>query len=244
MFSFGPNKSNVVELKTSSELRQVESYWEALRGNRVVPRRSEVDPRGIQGALANAFILERVAPSVSRVRIAGSVLNDLMGMEVRGMPLSSLFTPAARDMVHRVMNEVYETPSVASIHLVSEGKYGKDTLHAQMLIMPLRSDFGDISRALGCIVVKGKIGRAPRRFDVMGKELRPLLDRIGPEENEFAPLIETQGFAEEQNVFLSHAEARKRREASEKRIKERQAPETPALRETKVPHLKVVVTED
>ena len=36
-------------------LSQVEAYWEGLRGTRTAPLRSEVDPRGIDRALENAF---------------------------------------------------------------------------------------------------------------------------------------------------------------------------------------------
>ena len=92
---------NVIEMSDHhpesgyAAIAQVEAYWEALRGTRIVPKRSEIDPRGIEGALENAFIVERVAPGIARLRIAGSHLNDLMGMEVRGMPLTALFNPGA-----------------------------------------------------------------------------------------------------------------------------------------------------
>ena len=60
-----------------------------------MPRRAEIDPRGIENALEYAFILERIAPGMARIRLAGIHLSDLMGMEVRGMPLTS-FIDAAR----------------------------------------------------------------------------------------------------------------------------------------------------
>jgi hypothetical protein len=43
-------------------IAQVEAYWNALRGDKLLPKRSEIDPRGIERALENAFILERIAP--------------------------------------------------------------------------------------------------------------------------------------------------------------------------------------
>ena len=63
---------------------------------RAVPMRSDVDPRGIERSLEHAFILERIAPQMARFRLAGMHLTDLMGMEVRGMPTTALFAPAAR----------------------------------------------------------------------------------------------------------------------------------------------------
>ncbi|NCU21311.1 PAS domain-containing protein, partial [Candidatus Falkowbacteria bacterium] len=77
-------------------LADLRSYWEALRQGRPVPARAEVDPRGIERALDYTFLLERIAPGMGRFRLAGMHLNDLMGMEVRGMPLSTFFAPLSR----------------------------------------------------------------------------------------------------------------------------------------------------
>ena len=35
-----------------------------------------------------------------------------------------------------------------------------------MLLLPLKSDLGDVSRVLGCLVVQGEVGQTPRRFDL------------------------------------------------------------------------------
>ena len=84
---------------------QVEAYWEALRGMNQLPKRSQIDPRGIEMALENTFILERIAPGIARLRIAGGHLNDLMGMEVRGMPLTALFCQPARRGLSDLLEE-------------------------------------------------------------------------------------------------------------------------------------------
>lgn len=147
-------------------MAQVEAYWEGLRGGRPIPFRSEVDPRGIDRALENAFILERIAPGVARFRLAGMHLNDLMGMEVRGMPVTSFFTPEARRKIGEALEHLFEEPAKIRFSLIAETGIGKPPLRADMLLMPLKSDLGDVSRAIGCLVSDGKIGRTPRRFDV------------------------------------------------------------------------------
>jgi len=157
-------------------LAQVHAYWDALRGGRAVPLRSEVDPRGIEAALEFTFILERLAPQVSRFRIAGSVLSDIMGMEVRGMPPTCLFAPEERAEVARHLDRVFADPAVTEMDLVSVAGYGRPQLSGRLLLLPLRSDLGDISRALGCLVPEGQIGRPPRRFglrDVRHRALTP-----------------------------------------------------------------------
>ncbi|KIN65008.1 PAS domain family protein [Sulfitobacter noctilucicola] len=152
-------------------IAQVEAYWEAVRGTRLLPKRSDIDPRGIERALENAFILERIAPGVARLRIAGSHLNDLMGMEVRGMPLTAMFTPAARTEISDLLEIVFQTPAISTLHLCSEGAVGRPPLEARLILLPLKSDLGDVSRVLGCFVAQGDVGIAPRRFDVMKKEV-------------------------------------------------------------------------
>ncbi|MEC9102783.1 MAG: PAS domain-containing protein, partial [Pseudomonadota bacterium] len=72
-------------------IKEVEAYWQAIRAGRLVPRRSDIDPRGIERALEFAFVAERIATGLGRLRIAGSHLTDLLGMEVRGMPLTAFF---------------------------------------------------------------------------------------------------------------------------------------------------------
>lgn len=152
-------------------LAVVRAYWEALRKGRLVPGRAEVDPRGIEQALEHAFIAERIAPGMARFRLAGMHLNDLMGMEVRGMPLSSIFAPEARQRISEVLEAVFQGPEVAEIALLAEAGIGKPPLSARLLILPLKSDLGDVNRALGCLVSDGQIGRSPRRFTISAVQM-------------------------------------------------------------------------
>jgi hypothetical protein len=155
-------------------ISEIRAYWEALRDGREVPFRSEIDPRGIEHALEYAFVLERIAPQVARFRLAGMHLNDLMGMEVRGMPLTALFTPKSRTEVSDILQVVFSGPKTAELTLRAETGFGKPEMLAKLLILPLKSDLGDISRALGCFMAEGPIGRAPRRFDLMDCAVNPI----------------------------------------------------------------------
>lgn len=141
-------------------------YWKGMRRNGDVPRRSDIDPRGIEPLLSNAFIVERIAPGLARLRIAGSHLSDLMGMEVRGMPLSAFFTPEHRDTLSHALVQVFDAPATLQMEISSKGSPGAPALRGKLIVLPLRSDLGDVSRALGCLVTTGTPGRGPRRFDI------------------------------------------------------------------------------
>jgi hypothetical protein len=211
----GQNTHNVIHMnqniseKGFTPLAQVEAYWEALRGARLMPYRSEIDPRGIEQALEYSFIVERIAPGIARLRIAGSHLSDLMGMEVRGMPLTAFIAPGSRRQLSDMLEEVFETPATCTVTLHSEKAPGMPPLNARMVLMPLKSDLGDVSRLLGAFVSVGELGRSPRRFEISGINLRPILsDQALPTPIKKEPAVLTEepasqlpGFAEPKTPF-------------------------------------------
>ena len=144
------------------------NYWQGMRRGGDVPLRSTIDPRGIETLLSQAFIAEKVAPGLARIRVAGTHLSDLMGMEVRGLPLSSLISPAHRDRLADALVNLFEEPAQIRLSLSAPGSLRVTTLTGALVLLPLRSDLGDISRALGCLVTEGTIGLTPRRFEITG----------------------------------------------------------------------------
>jgi hypothetical protein len=211
MDNLSKNAQNVVSMSEYQPetgygaIAQVEAYWEALRAGRLLPKRSEVDPRGIEMALENAFILERIAPGVARLRVAGTHLNDLMGMEVRGMPLTAFFAPAHRRVVADALEEMFQTPASCTLNLSGTPSIARPALEGRLLLLPLQSDLGDVSRALGCLVTKGDIGTAPRRFDIANHRFTPLIPRPDtgavPEPVQPKTPEEIQGFEAPQTPF-------------------------------------------
>ncbi|MBV0912153.1 PAS domain-containing protein [Anianabacter salinae] len=152
----------------------VDAYWEALRGTRAMPERHEIDPRGLDRALPNAFILDRVAPGVARFRLAGMHLADVMGMDVRGMPITALMCPEARMAIADLIEEAVCRPAVATLALTGETGFGRPALVGRMLLAPMSSEDGAGSRLLGAVEMHGEIGRTPRRFSVSEVALRQI----------------------------------------------------------------------
>lgn len=172
-----------------SELR---GYWEGLRQGRAIPARAEVEPRGIRRALDYSFILERIAPGAARFRLAGRHLIDLMGMEVRGMPVCSFMNTSSRGRLSDVLECVFRGPQVSEIRMESAASYGRPHLNGRMLLLPLRSDLGDVTRALGCLIAEGEIGQGPRRFDLIEDLHFPVISGAKVLE----PTASAPGFAE------------------------------------------------
>lgn len=151
------------------------AHWFSLRGGRLVPDRVDIGAAGLGPALDHAFILERIAPGAARLRLAGRHLIDLMGMEVRGMPFCALFNPPSRGRVSDVLESVFRGPQLADLAL-NVPAAGHDTAcPGRMLLMPLKSDLGDVTRALGCLIAETGPGPGPRRLTLIGEAFEPLL---------------------------------------------------------------------
>ncbi|QIR86350.1 PAS domain-containing protein [Paracoccus sp. AK26] len=157
-------------------MADLRAYWDSLRKGRAVPARADVHPHGIHRALDHAFILERIAPGAARFRLAGQHLIDLMGMEVRGMAFCSLANPSSRGRWSDVLESVFRAPQIAEMTLHAKADYARPELSARLLLLPLASDLGDVTRALGCIIAEGQIGIAPRRFDLVADQVLPIID--------------------------------------------------------------------
>ncbi|WP_454274397.1 PAS domain-containing protein [Roseovarius sp. MBR-154] len=154
------------ETRTEAHLRAFHAYWNEVRRGHDVPNRADIDPRRIEPLLSNAFIAERIAPGVTRLRVAGMHLSEIMGMEVRGMPLSCLIAPPSRDAFALHLVDFFDGPAMLRMELRAKAGLGRPEIRATLVMLPLRSDLGDVSRALGCLVTRGHVGRTPRRFEI------------------------------------------------------------------------------
>ncbi|MDE3029898.1 MAG: PAS domain-containing protein, partial [Paracoccaceae bacterium] len=110
----------------------------------------------------------------------GMHLCDLMGMEVRGMPISALFEVSARPALSEHLEAVFSTPEVVEFGVIAEGGARSEALSGQMILLPLLDSAGLGTHALGCIDVEGTIGQHPRRLLITGTRrqaiLRPVSD--------------------------------------------------------------------
>lgn len=156
-------------------VREVRAYWEALRDDQDLPRREQINPRGMAGALHQVFMVERIAPGLARFRLAGMEINDLMGMEVRGMPLSAMFDPAARARLAELVEKVTATRTIVELDLEADRGIGRPALRARLLLLPLKGTAGEADLILGCLACDGQIGRAPRRF-VIARALEEVVE--------------------------------------------------------------------
>lgn len=158
----------------------LEKYWRQLRGARVLPVRSEVDPTQIDTALPHAFIAERLAPGVTRMRACGQRLNEMIRADGRGMPLSTFFGLAARVDLMKEVELVFNGPALDEIPVSSD--QDAETEIGRLLLLPLEGNSGVVDRLVGAIVLTSPARRLtiPRNGHIRRELLAPVARPIMP----------------------------------------------------------------
>jgi hypothetical protein len=155
-----------------SSLDEVEEYWTRLRAQQGdLPTRAQLDPRGFSRALSNCFVAEAITPRHLRLRLSGQHLQDLMGMDLRGMPLSALVLPDSRPVLEELIEDILsERRPGARVRIISPRSYGRQALFGGLLLLPLAREAGTPPRILGALATVGTVGWTPRRFQILGLE--------------------------------------------------------------------------
>jgi hypothetical protein len=122
-------------------LSQTRAYWEGLRQGAAIPQRQAVDPRGLVGVLDRVFLADRIGRGIAQIRIAGSGIADFAGNDVRGLPLSCLFSAESRAPLADTLEKVFAGPAIAEIDLGSDRATGTGLI-ARLLLMPLDDGAG------------------------------------------------------------------------------------------------------
>lgn len=175
-------------------IAELRCYWEALRPEGAIPHRNQIDPRGFGEALEHCVLVESVAPGMARVRIAGKVFSELMGMDIRAMPLSCLFMGDARPQLQADLTNLFSRGTALTLRMDAAQGLGRPPLKAQLQLLPLIGSTGRVDLALGCIELTGQLGQQMRRFNIRASHHQNLVpqDSIIPA----FPLGQPESFAE------------------------------------------------
>jgi hypothetical protein len=132
--------------------REVYDYWNAQRGPRAAPERSEIEPSAIRRALADTFILAYDAGTGAghSFRVAGTRLCAAFGRELRGAAFIDLWDQESR---HR-MRDLLGVVARECVGIVAGAK-GCGTegaeLDFELLVLPLRYRIPADARLLGVL---------------------------------------------------------------------------------------------
>ena len=165
--------AGAIDMTQKNTIMILQNHWDSLREGNLPPFRSEISPREMPDVLDTLFILEHLAEGDTRVRIAGLQICEMMGMEVRGRAAEGFFTDADSAEFRDLRNAVMQGPDIAHLELEGRDTTGKAAL-LEMVLLPLRSDFGEVNRIIGCLSAPDTGFAAPLQFSILTAELTPV----------------------------------------------------------------------
>jgi hypothetical protein len=130
--------------------RELYDYWNALRGPRPAPERSEIEPAAIRRALADTFILAYDNGTGHSFRIAGTRLCAAFGRELRGAAFIDLWDQESSHRLRDLLGVV--TRECIAIVAGARGRSAEGAdLDFELLVLPLRHRNAADARLLGAL---------------------------------------------------------------------------------------------
>ena len=127
--------------------RFILDHWQALRGDRLRPRRAQIDPADLARYLPHVGIFEVQTPEFTLCRLAGTAFRLSLGFELTGKNVVHLYAPE----LHRVAGYRFHTmvtqPCAATVEIALKFSTGLEHPH-EILILPLEPDGPDAPRLL------------------------------------------------------------------------------------------------
>lgn len=142
------------------------TYWNELRGDRLAPRRFDIEPSQIAKVLPHTFILERIDPDTLRFRLAGTRLCEQFGRELRSENFLEIWSAEDRLTMQRQLAVMARHGAVGAFDVQVTG--ADKTKHLfEMIVLPLIHSGNTIDRFLGAISPSDTVRAAaePLAFD-------------------------------------------------------------------------------
>lgn len=130
--------------------RDLFAYWDALRGSRKAPDRSEIDPGAIRSSLPDVFLLGLDAQRRYPFRLAGTSVCALFGSELRETAFSALWSPTGGIAMAMLVQGVIDEKAGAVTGVCGRNDDG-DTVDLEMILLPLTCRDGERARLIGAV---------------------------------------------------------------------------------------------
>lgn len=126
------------------------AYWNELRGDRVAPKRFEVEPSRISSILPETFILESHEEDVFRFRLAGTRICEDFGTEFRGTDFLDLWMGEDLTAISGLLRSIRDEGATGVGRFDCASSDGR-TATFEFTILPLMHTQNRMTRMLGSI---------------------------------------------------------------------------------------------
>lgn len=127
-------------------------HWLKIRGDNLVPLRSDLRPLDIHALLPCLMLLEYCSPDRLVCRLAGTGIVDRMGVEFTGTNLFDTVIPKQLVMARYRFNAVRTHPCGLVLHTQMQSKY-RALFVAELIYLPLRDRQGEITQLVCSVSV-------------------------------------------------------------------------------------------
>ncbi|WP_051540771.1 PAS domain-containing protein [Ahrensia sp. 13_GOM-1096m] len=126
---------------------QLFDYWNAVKGNRTAPLRSEIAPAAISSILPSTFILHQDDTGQMVFRLAGTALCLLFSEELKGKPFDHLLDQDDRNLMRRTLSSLQTEMVAVVLQLDGTSERGR-SVQIEALLLPMMDEE---PRILGCL---------------------------------------------------------------------------------------------
>jgi hypothetical protein len=143
------------------------AYWNELRGDRLAPRRLEIQPARIGDLLLDTFILEHTDRSEFRFRLAGTRVSSRFGLDLRAYDFLACWSDGDRALLEHHLAAITDLGRVGLF--TGEGRIASGpgatgapaTCAFELLVLPLKHTGHSIDRLLCLLVPLEEQGAGP-----------------------------------------------------------------------------------
>jgi hypothetical protein len=119
--------------------REFANLWLHWRGERLLPRRADVDLNSMRRLLPLVLLIEYHSPDEARIKVAGSRLRDYLGYELTGANYVDLAEPERRP-IRRYRNWEIVTRPCGSRLIYDHRMQSGQVMPAEVVSLPLDPD--------------------------------------------------------------------------------------------------------
>ncbi len=141
--------------------------WRTRRVGRALPARTDISPVQFGALLPQIFILGQEDDGAEVFRLAGGLLADLHGRELRGADFFTLWARPVRDQVRAALAEARSAGTPVVLHAGAVTEEG-DEIGIEIVLAPLMGAAGAADRTIGLYQPVSTVAR------LMGRSVQSL----------------------------------------------------------------------